>query len=132
MTKLVKLEDIFCYDFQVCFIVTWTPYGLIFMNSIFFDPEKVTPELNALSLLLKESFYLWTPLVYIIFDSRFYSIFFYENKRKKLMRLVNKEIEENNKSFHRSMMLDYGTKSHFSSPRSEKKLLSSFIPSLYK
>jgi len=67
------------------------------MNSIFFDPEKISPEMNALSLLLKESFYLWTPLIHILFDSRFYSLF-YKSKRE-MVHLINKEIEKKSKNF---------------------------------
>jgi len=68
------------------------------MNSIFFDPEKITPEMNAISLLLKESFYLWTPLIHILFDSRFYSLF-YKSKRERMVHQINKEIEEKSKNF---------------------------------
>ena len=93
------------------------------MNSIFFDPEKVSPEINALSLLLKESFYLWTPLVYIIFDSRFYSIF-NVNEKKKFIRLVNKEIEENTKSFHKNIH-ERGDMNQISNNKSSKRLISS-------
>jgi hypothetical protein len=68
------------------------------MNSIFFDPEKISPEMNALSLLLKESFYLWTPLIHILFDSRFYSLF-YKSKREQMVHQINNEIEEKSKNF---------------------------------
>lgn len=71
------------------------------MNSIFFDPENVSPEMNAISLLLKESFYLWTPLIHILFDSRFYSIF-YKSKRERMAKNINKEIEEKSKHFHKN------------------------------
>jgi hypothetical protein len=71
------------------------------MNSIFFEPEKISPEMNAVSLLLKESFYLWTPLIHILFDSRFYSLF-YKSKRERMARRINKEIEEKSKNFNKN------------------------------
>jgi len=71
------------------------------MNSIFLDPEAITPEMNALSLVLKQSFYLWTPLIHILFDSRFYSLFF-TSKQKRIARRINKEIQEQTKSFYKN------------------------------
>lgn len=59
----------------VFFFLSWTPYGIIFFSSVFFDSKQVTPEMNILAFFFKETFFIWTPMIYIIFDEKVRKIF---------------------------------------------------------
>lgn len=61
-----------------CFVLSWTPYALVAMFTVFFDSNKISPMFALIPSVFAKSSFLWSPLIFILFD-----------KRIKLNRLFN-------------------------------------------
>lgn len=72
---------------------------------VFYESSLISPEFNSISLMLKETFYFWTPLIYLAFDTRFRKFDFIKKKRRKmqLSRSVQFDVEKGLKLFNQRL-----------------------------
>ena len=53
-----------------CFVISWTPYAIVAMIIVFIDTNSISPLLALIPSIFAKSSFLWSPLIFILFDKR--------------------------------------------------------------